>query len=382
MQIHSKLPQVGTTIFSVMSALANEYKAINLSQGFPNYPCDPKLIDLVYKYMKTGMNQYAPMPGFLPLNQILSQKVQNLYHAEYNPHTEITICPGATEAIFSTILAFIHPGDEVVVIEPAYDSYIPAILLAGGTPLTYALSGPDWKMDWSELENRISDRTKMIIVNTPHNPLGTIFSDEDMKSLSKIVLKHDLLVLSDEVYEHLILNESEKHHSVLKYPELRSRSLAVYSFGKTLHATGWKLGYVVADEKLMFEFRKVHQFNVFSVNTPMQAAIAEYLEDETVYLNLPSFFQKKRDLFLDLTKNSSFQMTPSAGTYFQIADYSEISEEADIDFTKRITKEFGIATIPLSSFYSTKINQKYIRFCFAKTDETLEAAAEKINTIL
>lgn len=380
MNIQSKLPNLGTTIFSVMSALANEHQAINLSQGFPNYDCDPKLIDLVSKYMKKGMNQYAPMPGAPILNERLCQKIESLYGTAYNPKTELTVTSGATEALFSTIMAFVHEGDEVILIEPAYDSYAPAVRLSGGRVVPYALKAPDWKVDWTAFGKLITDKTKMIIINTPHNPVGTIFEDADLKALAQLVEGTDIILLSDEVYEHMVL-DGNAHQSVMRYPELRNRALAVFSFGKTLHATGWKLGYIVGDEKLMAEFRKVHQFNVFSVNTPMQYAIAEYLEDPSVYLNIANFFQQKRDNFLQLTANSPLKMKPSAGTYYQLADYSAISDEKDTDFAIRMTKEFGVAVIPISVFYTDPIHQNVIRICFAKTDETLQAAAERLSTI-
>ena len=378
MNIHSKLPKVGTTIFSVMSALANETGAINLSQGFPNYECDPRLIDLISLYMKKGMNQYAPMPGVPALAQRLAEKIKYLYRSEYNPATEITICPGATEALFSAIMAFVHPGEEVIIIEPAYDSYVPAIELAGGKVVPYALKGPDWKINWEDFGKLISHKTSMVMINTPHNPLGTILEESDILALQALLEGTNIILLSDEVYEHLVLDESAEHCSVMKYPALRNRSMAVFSFGKTLHATGWKLGYIVGDEKLMVEFRKVHQFNVFSTNTPMQYAIADYLEDRSVYETMPSFFKAKRDLFLDLIKESPLICKPSRGTYFQLADYSQISDEADTDFAIRMTKEYGVAVIPVSAFYTDKIDNKVIRFCFAKTDETLRAAAERI----
>lgn len=381
MNIRSKQPQLGTTIFSVMSALANETGAINLSQGFPNYACDPKLLDLVTHYMKKGMNQYAPMTGVPVLTQRLSDKIKTLYGTEYNSATEITICPGATEALFSAIMAFVHPGDEVIVIEPAYDCYVPSIELAGGKAVPYALKAPDWKVNWQELGKLITEKTRMIMINTPHNPLGTILDETDILALQHLVSCTDIIVLSDEVYEHLVLEKGASHCSVMRYSELRERSLAVFSFGKTLHATGWKLGYIVGDEKLMQEFRKVHQFNVFSANTPMQYAIADYLEDPSVYNSLPDFFTQKRDFFLDLIKESPFKCRPSQGTYFQVADFSAISDESDFDFAVRMTKEFGVAVIPVSAFYSNKLDNKVIRFCFAKTNETLEAAAEKISKI-
>jgi methionine aminotransferase len=380
MKIQSKLPNLGTTIFSVMSALANEVGAINLSQGFPNYECDARLLDLVSHYLKKGMNQYAPMPGVPALTQRLAAKIETLYGTAYNSATEITITPGATEALFSAIMAFVHPGDEVIVIEPAYDCYVPSIELAGGKAVPYALSGPEWKVDWVELGKLISPKTRMIMINTPHNPVGTILKDSDMQALQKLVDGTDIIVLSDEVYEHMVF-DGQPHCSVMRYPALRARSLAVFSFGKTLHATGWKMGYIVGDERLMQEFRKVHQFNVFSVNTPIQYAIADYLEDSSVYNKLPAMMQHKRDLFLDLIEDSPFNSIPSQGTYFQLADYSDISNEADTDFAIRMTKEFGVAVIPISVFYTNPVDNKAVRFCVAKTDETLEAAAERICKI-
>lgn len=377
MNLHSKLPNLGTTIFSVMSALANEVGAINLSQGFPNYECDSRLLDLVAHYLKKGMNQYAPMPGVPVLTQRLAHKIESLYGTAYNPATEITITPGATEALFSAIMAFVHAGDEVIVIEPAYDCYVPSIELAGGKAVPYALKGPEWKIDWAELGKLISPKTRMIMINTPHNPVGTILDHNDLQALQQLVENTDIIVLSDEVYEHMVF-DGQPHCSVMRYPSLRKRSLAVFSFGKTLHATGWKMGYIVGEERLMQEFRKVHQFNVFSVNTPMQYAIADYLEDASVYLNLPNLMQQKRDLFLDLIKDSPFKCLPSQGTYFQLADYSEISDEADTDFAIRMTKAFGVAVIPVSAFYTHKVDNKVVRFCVAKTDETIKAAAERI----
>lgn len=377
MKIQSKLPNLGTTIFTVMSGLANQHKAINLSQGFPNFDCDQRLKNLVAHYVQNGHNQYCPMTGLPALTERLAAKIKKLYHADYDAKTEINITSGATQAIFSAIHAFIHPGDEVIIIEPAYDCYQPAIELAGGKVVPYQIKAPDWKVDWQELGKLISPKTRMIMINTPHNPSGSILEDADFQALQKLVLGTDILILSDEVYEHLVF-DGKKHCSILAYPSLRNRSLAVYSFGKTLHATGWKLGYVVGDAALIHEFRKVHQFDVFCSNTPMQYAIADYLEDENTYLSLNNFFQQKRDFFLEKTKGSAFNFLPSAGTYFQVADYSNISDERDTEFAKRMITEYGVAVIPLSVFYHNNLDNKVVRFCFAKTEDLLEKAGELI----
>jgi methionine aminotransferase len=363
-----------------MSGLSNQHNAINLSQGFPNFDCDKRLKDLINHYVQNGHNQYCPMTGVPALTQRLVDKVKRLYQVEYNPKTEINITSGATQAIFSTIHAFIHPGDEVIIVEPAYDCYQPSIQLAGGTVVPYQIKAPDWKIDWEAFGKKISPKTRMIILNTPHNPSGSILTDVDYQALQKLVAGTDILILSDEVYEHMIY-DGQKHCSILSYPALRERSLAVYSFGKSLHATGWKLGYIVGDEALMHEFRKVHQFDVFSSNTPMQYAIADYLEDENTYLGLSSFFQQKRDLFLDKIKDTPLKFTPSAGTYFQVVDYSAISDEPDTEFAKRMTIEYGVAVIPISVFYHNKLDNKVVRFCFAKTENVLGAAGELIRKI-
>lgn len=378
MKIQSKLPNLGTTIFSVMSGLANKHNAINLSQGFPNFDCDPKLTNLVAHYVQNGYNQYCPMTGLPALNARLAQKIKNLYQVDYNPQTEINITSGATQAIFSAIHAFVHPDDEVIIVEPAYDCYQPSIKLAGGVVVPYQIKAPDWKIDWKAFGKLITPKTRMIMLNTPHNPTGSMLYKEDFEALEQLVEGTDILVLSDEVYEHLVFDDN-RHYSILEFPKLRSRSMAVYSFGKTLHVTGWKLGYIVADAALMHEFRKVHQFDVFSSNTPMQYAIADYLEDENTYLGLPSFFQQKRDFFLDKIKDSPFKLLPSAGTYFQVADYSNISDEPDTEFAKRMTIEHGVAVIPISVFYTSGLDNKIVRFCFAKTEDMLAEAGDLIN---
>ncbi len=380
MEFKSKLPNVGTTIFTVMSALAREHNAINLSQGFPNFDCSPKLHSLVQEYMAKGHNQYAPMAGVPVLREALAEKVKNLYGAEIDPNTEITIAAGATQAIFTIISAFVKTGDEVILLEPAYDSYKPSVELMGAKPVIYELTGPDYKVDWDKMKSLCSDRTRMIIVNTPHNPTGTILTAADMEALQELTRDTNILVLSDEVYEHLIY-DGEAHQSVLRFPELFQRTLITYSFGKTFHSTGWKIGYCVAPEHLMKEFRKVHQFNVFSVNTPMQYAIADFMSNPNEYLSLNHFFQQKRDFFLETMNGARFRPIPCKGTYFQLFDYSEISDEKDTNFAKRITCEFGVASIPVSVFYSNGRDEKVVRFCFAKTEDMLAQAGEVLRGI-
>ncbi|RBQ03175.1 methionine aminotransferase [Pedobacter miscanthi] len=380
LNIQSKLPGVGTTIFSVMSKLAAEHNAINLSQGFPDYACDPELVKLVNKAMKDGFNQYAPMPGSAFLKETIAEKVEALYKIKYNPDTEITVTAGGTQAIFTALAAIINAGDEVIIFEPAYDSYAPTIKLLGGLVKTYELAPPNYGIDWDMVKKLFTAKTRMIILNTPQNPTGSILSSDDMESLIKLVTGTDILILSDEVYEHLIYDE-QKHQSVMLYPELKQRSFIVASFGKLLHTTGWKLGYCLAPEKLTKEFRKVHQFNVFSVNSPMQQAIAEYLKQPKNYTGLASFFQKKRDYFRGLLAESRFTLLPCNGSYFQCASYSDISDEKDTDFSMRLIREFGVATIPVSAFYQKATDHKIIRFCFAKEDATLAKAAEKLKNV-
>ncbi len=377
--IKSKLPKVGTTIFTVMSALAAQHKAINLSQGFPDFEASEELIRLVNDYMKKGMNQYAPMQGILPLREQLAQKTENLYGISYNPDTEITITSGGTEAIYTAITAIIREGDEVIVFEPAYDCYVPAIELAGGVPVYISLKSPDFTIDWKEIKKVISHKTKMIMINTPHNPTGTVLTTVDMKELEKIVAGTEICIISDEVYEHIIFDKL-RHESVLLYPVLAERSFVVFSFGKTYHTTGWKIGYCFAPANLMNEFRKIHQFVVFSANTPLQYALADFIKNKN-YFSLPDYYQEKRDYFLKLIKGSRFKFTPASGSYFQCLDYTSITNEKDTDFAIRLTKEFKIASIPLSVFYHEGIDNKVLRFCFAKKNETLEMAAEKICSV-
>ena len=378
--IKSKLPNTGTTIFTVMSKLAADTGAINLSQGFPDFPPSEELISLVNQAMQKGFNQYAPMPGIMALREVIAAKIEDTYSAVYNPDTEITITSGGTQALFTTISAFVKEGDEVIIFEPAYDSYAPAIELCGGIPIYVQLKAPDFHIDWNEVKKMIRQTTRMIIINTPHNPASSIMSAQDMLQLEKITKNSDIIILSDEVYEHIIFDGLE-HQSIMRFPKLAERSLAVFSFGKTFHVTGWKMGYIVGPENLMKEFRKAHQFNVFSSNHPMQWALAEYLKDKENYIHLSKFYQTKRNNFLRLMKGSRFIPLECKGSYFQLMSYKDISAEKDTDFAVRITKEFGVASIPVSVFYHKPVDNKYVRFCFAKKDETLEQAAEKLHKV-
>jgi methionine aminotransferase len=380
MRIESKLPNVGTTIFSVMSGLANQVGAINLSQGFPNYDPSERLQQLVTAHMARGANQYAPMPGILPLRERIAEKMERLYGAKIDPETEITITAGGTQAIFCAIAAFVRPGDEVILLEPCYDSYRPSVETVGGVVVPFALAAPDYRVDWNELKKLITPRTRMLCINTPQNPTGTILRAEDMLKINEILRGTDVILMSDEVYEHLIF-DGEKHASSLCYPELYARTLAVYSFGKTYHNTGWKMGYCIGPPELTREFRKVHQFNVFSANHPMQAAFADFMKDPAEYLSLPDFYQQKRDTFLQAMSSTRFRPLPCAGTYFQLFDYSEISQESDLDFCKRLTTEFGVAGIPVSSFFSDLKDEKVIRLCFAKTNDLLLRAGELLARV-
>ncbi|WP_374950370.1 methionine aminotransferase [Mucilaginibacter sp.] len=373
----SKLPQTGTTIFTTMSALANETGAINLSQGFPDYDCSPQLVELVNKAMQNGHNQYAPMAGVMALREQIAAKTERLYGSVYNPDTDITITAGGTQAIFTAISAVIHPNDEVIIFEPAYDCYAPAIKLMGGVVKSLELEPPNYRIAWDMVKRLINNKTRMIILNSPHNPTATILSKEDIDELSALVKNQDILILSDEVYEHLVF-DGEVHHSMARYPELQQRSFIISSFGKTFHATGWKMGYCLAPAYLTQEFRKIHQFLVFSVNTPVQYAIAEYLKDEHTYLDLPAFFQQKRDYFRAGLQNTRFKLLPCAGSYFQSVAYDAITDEKDTDFAIRLTKEFGVAAIPVSAFYRKGIDRHILRFCFAKRQETLDNAVDKL----
>ncbi len=373
--LSSKLPNTSPSIFSVMSKMATDHNAINLSQGFPNFVTDAKLKDLVSKAMKEGYNQYPPSHGVTALRKEIVAKIEKLYGKKYDADTEITLTAGATQALYSAITAFVHPGDEVIVLKPAYDSYEPTIEINGGKPILIQLKGENYEVDWDEVESAISSKTRMVIINTPHNPTGTILSEKDMKRLESILKDSNIILLSDEVYEHLIFDDNP-HESASKFPELASRAIVCASFGKTFHNTGWKTGYCVAPADLMKEIWKVHEVTVFSVNHPMQKAYAEYLKRPENYLELPGFYQKKRDLFLNLLRESRFKFTPSSGTYFQLLNYSQITDENDVDFAERLVKEHGIASIPVSVFNIDQKDNKQLRFCFAKTDDTLEKAAE------
>jgi methionine aminotransferase len=375
--MNSKFPGIGTSIFAVMSKMANDHGAINLSQGFPNFECSPELITLVEKYMRQGFNQYAPMEGIMPLREIIAQKTEELYGAKYNPDKEITITSGATEGLYAAISAFIKEDDEVIIFEPSYDSYGPIVRMNGGRPIYVQLKHPYYTIDWDLVKKSITARTKMIIINSPNNPSGAVLSEADLEKLKKLTDQSKIIILSDEVYEHIIF-DGYIHQSVTRHPELVERSIVLSSFGKTYHTTGWKLGYCVAPEHLTKEIRKVHQFLVFAVNTPAQYAVAEFLKQKDLYLQLGDFYKEKRDYFNKLLSCSRFIIRPSSGTYFQLLSYNKISNEKDTVFAERLTKEIGVASIPVSAFYHEGVDNKVLRFCFAKNNETLEKAAEKL----
>jgi len=376
----SKLPGTGTSIFSVMSKLAEEHQAINLSQGFPDYDCDPKLFELVNQAMKNGFNQYAPMAGLPVLRELIADKVNTLYGASYHPDTEVTVTAGGTQAIFTALASTIGPGDEVIVFEPAYDCYAPTIRMFGGLVKPYIMTPPNYAIDWDMVKKLFSARTKMIIINSPHNPTGSVLQEKDIQALIKLTQNTDILILSDEVYEHVIYDGRE-HLSISRYPQLRERAFIVASFGKLLHTTGWKTGYCIAPEFLMKEFRKIHQFNVFSVNTPMQVAIANYLKDSSTYLGLSAFFQQKRDAFRSMLSATRFDLLPCSGSYFQCITYKKIGHESDIALATRLIKDFRVAAIPVSAFYSRNTDCHVLRFCFAKKQETLEKAVESLTKL-
>jgi len=380
MIITSKLPSSGVTIFTVMSALATEHKAINLGQGFPDFDCDENLRILVAKYLNDEKNQYCPMPGLLDLRKSICDKVNRAYQSTVNPDSEICITAGATQALFTAIMAFVREGDEVITFEPAYDSYTPSIQIAGGVPRPYTMTYPDYSIDWNEVEEMISEKTKMIIINTPHNPTGTVLRTKDLEALESIVTDKNIIVLSDEVYEHLIY-DGEEHQSVLRYPKLYQQSLAVYSFGKTFHSTGWKMGYCIGPEQLMKEFKNIHQWNVFCVNSFTQYALADHLKIPENYETLPDFFEQKRDYLTRELDHTPLEPKLSKGTYFQLFNYSNISNEKDEDFAKYLTTEIGVAAIPLSPFYSEPPGDKVIRLCFAKKESTLAKAAERLSKL-
>ncbi|OGP60848.1 MAG: methionine aminotransferase [Deltaproteobacteria bacterium RBG_13_49_15] len=380
MRLKSKLPDVGLTIFSVMTQISNQNNAINLSQGFPDFDVPAELIDLVEKHMRSGCNQYAPMQGVAALRERIAGKVREIYGAAYDPLTEITVTSGATEALYAAITATIRAGDEVIVFEPAYDSYVPAIRLNGGIPIYIRLRYPDYQINWDEVKDSITPKTRAMIFNSPHNPTGSVLSGKDMAALTEIVRKGEIVIISDEVYEHIVF-DGLYHESMCRYPELYKRSFVISSFGKTYHATGWKVAYCLAPEPLSREIQKIHQFLTFATNTPIQYALADYLEKREAYRNLGAFYQEKRDRFLGCIRNSAFKAIPSRGTYFQMLDYSDISREPDIEFAKRLTIEYGVASIPPSVFYHNKEDNRVLRFCFAKKDETLEKAGEKLCRI-
>ncbi len=375
--IKAKFPSIKTSVFATMSKLSNEYNAVNLSQGFPDFGTSEKLTELVCKYMRKGYNQYAPMPGVLPLREKISEKLHTLYKQKYNPETEITITAGATQALHSTISAIVNEGDEVIIFEPAYDSYAPVIRLNGAHPVFIRLKYPDYSINWEYVNQMINSKTRMIIINSPQNPCGKIFSEEDIMNLKRIVAGTKILILSDEVYEHIVF-DGKRHNSIAKYPDLAERTILVFSFGKVFHTTGWKIGYFVAPENITAEIRKIHQFTVFTVNTPIQYAMAEYLNDEKSYMDLPDFFQKKRDFFNGLLSEIGFSVIPTEGTYFQTLSFHNLTDESDFQLAERLIKKFGIAAIPMSSFYDNEENTKTLRFCFAKKDEVLRQAAEKL----
>lgn len=380
MEINSKLPNVSVNIFTQMSQLAQEHNALNLSQGFPDFDVNPELTTLVKKYMDKGFNQYAPMQGIPALRERIKEKVLKLYGANYNADTEITITSGATEALFAAITAVVNPGDEVIIMEPAYDSYVPAIRLNQGIPVFLKMKYPDYHIDWDEVKDAITDKTRLIILNSPHNPTGAVLKPSDMEALKQIVAKTSIMILSDEVYEHIVFDKIE-HQSMVRYPDLKERSFVVSSFGKTYHTTGWKVGYCLAPESLSREFQRIHQYLTFSSITPVQAAFADIMEQEELYLGLSDFYQKKRDYFLSLVTGSRFRPMPCHGTYFLMMDYSKISKEDDNTFARKMTIEHGVAAIPPSFFYHGKDDNKVLRFCFAKKDETLKKAAEVLCRI-
>ncbi|MBU9556736.1 pyridoxal phosphate-dependent aminotransferase [Burkholderia multivorans] len=373
----SRLPNVGTTIFTVMSALAAEKGAVNLGQGFPDFDCDPRIVDAVAAAMRSGHNQYPPMAGVAPLREAIADKIAQLYGRRYDAGTEITVTAGATQALLTAILCAVHPGDEVIVVEPTYDSYLPSIELAGGKPVFVTLEAPDYTIPFDRLAAAITPNTRMILINTPHNPTGTVWREADMRKLEDIVRGTNVLILSDEVYEHMVY-DGERHESVARYPELAARSFIVSSFGKTYHVTGWKVGYVAAPAALTAEFRKVHQFNVFTVNTPMQIGLADYLRDPAPYLTLAGFYQNKRDFFRAGLERTRFKLLPCSGTYFQCVDYSAISDLPEAEFSKWLTSEIGVAAIPVSAFYHAPHESGVVRFCFAKQESTLATALERL----
>ena len=378
--LQSKLPNVGTTIFTVMSTLATEKNAVNLGQGFPDFHCDPKLIGAVTEAMAQGLNQYPPMTGVPVLRNAIAAKITAQHGRNYDAASEITVTAGATQAIITAILAIVHVGDEVIVLEPCYDSYVPNIELAGGSPVRIPLTPGSFRPDFDKISAAIGAKTRAIIINSPHNPSGTVWTREEMLRLQEILAPTNVLLISDEVYEHMVFDQ-QQHESAARFTALAARAFIVSSFGKTYHVTGWKVGYVAAPAPLSAEFRKVHQFNVFTVNTPVQYGLASYMADPKPYLDLPVFYQRKRDLFREGLKQTKFKLLPSEGTYFQCIDISDVSDLSETDFCKWLTTDIGVAAIPLSAFYGDGFDQRVVRFCFAKKDETLKAALERLRTL-
>lgn len=381
MQLQSKQPHIGTTIFTVMSKLANDHGALNLSQGFPNFECSPKLIELVEKYLRKGMNQYAPLSGIQPLREIIAQKTSELYGISYHPDLEVTIVSGATEALYAAITAVVQTGDEVILLEPNYDSYEPAVRLNGGIPVYVTLTPENnYQIDWSVVKAKITEKTKLILLNTPHNPTGTVMSKDDLEQLAAIVKDTNIFIVSDEVYEHIIF-DGHDHWSPIRHPELQKRTFVCGSFGKTFHVTGWKVGYCLAPQQLSEEFRKVHQWLTFSTVTPIQYALAEFLQEPDNYLSVSQFYQEKRDKFISCIQSSRFEWIPASGSFFQCVNYANITDENDFALAQRLTKEIGVASIPVSVFYHQKNDYKILRFCFAKDDQTLEMAGERLSKL-
>jgi methionine aminotransferase len=378
--LHSKLPHVGTTIFTVMSRLATEHNAINLSQGFPDFDCAPELRALVTKYLNAGLNQYPPMAGVACLREALAEKAEALYGCAYDPEHEVTVVPGATYGIYTAMAALVRPGDEVILFEPAYDSYAPAVEVHGGTPVYVQLTYPDYAIDWQAVQRAIGPRTRAIVINTPNNPTASVLSAEDLRMLEGLLRGTDIVLVSDEVYEHIVFDD-HVHQSVARFPGLAERSFVVSSFGKTYHVTGWKMGYVLAPRELTAEFRKVHQFNVFVANSPIQYALADYMKDKDAYLGLAAFYQRKRDFFLEGLRGSRWQPLPSRGTFFQNLRYDAISDEPDTALAVRLTRERGVAAIPVSVFYREPPRHKVLRFCFAKSEQTLAKGAAILSRV-
>ena len=376
----SRLPATGISIFTTMSRLSEEHQAINLSQGFPDFDCDPAVLATVERHLRAGRNQYAPMPGVPALRTALAEKIARLYGRQYDPDREILITSGATEALFSTLTALVHPGDEVVLFQPAYDSYAPAVRLSGGVPVFVTLRGPDYRIDWDEVRRRVSPRTRALVMNSPHNPTGTMLGADDLSALREVLSHSDAVVVADEVYEHIVF-DGRRHESLARDPEIASRAVVISSFGKTYHTTGWKVGYTAAPAPITAEIQRVHQFVTFSVNTPVQHAYAEIVSRDPACADLAPFYQRKRDLFLQLMARSRFRPLPCHGTYFQLMDYSAISQERDDAFALRLIREHGVAAIPLSPFLQGEDPGPVLRFCFAKQDTTLERAAERLATL-